>query len=151
MLSMSLMWFICLSHHWTHLYILDNLYTKYYKSVIADHPGNVKRCGVCTYFKGSLPGRCLSNPYIKECFIKLIKHYSEETSTKHIWCNPYFIFWLSMLMSSSSPVNGNLLTLSWTFENIRLQELSNIYYSMIQQKFSLFHYINFLEFLNVYI
>ena len=84
MLFISLMGFVCLNHHWIHLYILDNLYIKYCKSVIADHPGNLKRYGVCAYFKGSLPGRCLSNSYIKECLIKLIKHYSEETSTKHI-------------------------------------------------------------------
>ena len=39
----------------------------------------------------------------------------------------------------------------WTFENIRLRELSNLYESVIRQKFALSHYINFLEFLNVYV
>ena len=41
--------------------------------------------------------------------------------------------------------------MSWTFENIHLKEHSNLYDSMIQQNFSVSHYINFLEFLNVYI
>ena len=30
---------------------------------------NVKRCGVCVYFKESLPVRCLPNSYLKECFV----------------------------------------------------------------------------------
>ena len=41
--------------------------------------------------------------------------------------------------------------MSWTFENIHLQELLNLYDNMIQQNFLLSHHINFLEFLNVYI
>ena len=40
-----------------------------YKLVRADHPWNVKRCGVCVYFKESLPVKCLSNSYLKECLI----------------------------------------------------------------------------------
>ena len=47
----------------------DNLYIKDYKLVRADHPGDVKRGGVCVYFKESLPVSCLPNPYLKECLI----------------------------------------------------------------------------------
>ena len=47
----------------------DNLYIKDYKLVRADHPGNVKRGGVCVYFKESLPASCPPNPYLKECLI----------------------------------------------------------------------------------
>ena len=48
----------------------DNLYIRdYNKLVRADHPGNIKRGGVCVYFKESLPVSCLPNPYLKECLI----------------------------------------------------------------------------------
>ena len=47
----------------------DNLYIRDYKLVIADHPGNIKRGGVCVYFKKSLPVSCLPNSYLKECLI----------------------------------------------------------------------------------
>ena len=47
----------------------DNLNINGYKLVRADHPRNVKRGGVCVYFKQSLPVRCLPNSYLKECLI----------------------------------------------------------------------------------
>ena len=47
----------------------DNLYITGYKLVRGDHPGNVKRGGVCVYFKESLPVKCFSNSYLKECLI----------------------------------------------------------------------------------
>ena len=47
----------------------DNLNIDGYKLVRADHPGNVKRGGVCVYFKESLPVKCLSTSYLKECLI----------------------------------------------------------------------------------
>ena len=47
----------------------DNLNISGYKLVRADDPGNVKRGGVCVYFKESLPVRCFPNSYLKECLI----------------------------------------------------------------------------------
>ena len=47
----------------------DNLNINGYKLVRTDHPGNVKRGGVSVYFKESLPVKCLSNSYLKECLI----------------------------------------------------------------------------------
>ena len=47
----------------------DNLYITDYKLVRPDHPGNIKRGGVCIYFKESLPVDCLTNPYLKQCLI----------------------------------------------------------------------------------
>ena len=47
----------------------DNLNISGYKLVRADHLGNVKRGGACVYFKESLPVRCLSKSYLKECLI----------------------------------------------------------------------------------
>ena len=51
----------------------DNLNIDGYKLVRADHPGNVKRGGVCVYFKESLPVKCLSNSYLKNVlFLKFL-------------------------------------------------------------------------------
>ena len=47
---------ICLSESYLDSSVSsDNLYIKDYKLVRADHPVNVKRGGVCVYFKESLP------------------------------------------------------------------------------------------------
>ena len=40
-----------------------------YSLVRADHPNNIKRGGVCTYYKESLPVRCISLPYLKEALL----------------------------------------------------------------------------------
>ena len=37
-----------------------------YKLVRADHPNNVKRSGVCVYYKESLPVRLINVPYLQE-------------------------------------------------------------------------------------
>ena len=47
----------------------DNLYIRDYKLVRTDDPLNIKRGGVCVYFKESLPVSCLPNPYLKECLL----------------------------------------------------------------------------------
>ena len=55
----------------------DNLNINGYRLVRADHPGNIKRGGVCVcvcvcvcvYFKEYLAVKCLSNSYLKECHI----------------------------------------------------------------------------------
>ena len=61
---------ICLSESYLDLPVSsNNLYIKDYKLVRADYPGNLKRGGVCVYFKESLPVSCLCNPYLKECLI----------------------------------------------------------------------------------
>ena len=47
----------------------NNPYIKDNKLVRTDHPGNVKRGGVCVYFKESLLVSCLPNLILKECLI----------------------------------------------------------------------------------
>ena len=37
--------------------------------VRADHPNNIKRGGVCTYFRESLPVRVVPNHHLSECLI----------------------------------------------------------------------------------
>ena len=61
----------------------DNLNIDGYKLVRADHPGNVKRGGVCVYFKESLPVKCLSNSYLKECLILEVSINNKEVMLFH--------------------------------------------------------------------
>ena len=37
--------------------------------VRADHPNNIKRVGVCIYYKESLPVQVISLPYLKEALL----------------------------------------------------------------------------------
>ena len=59
--------FICLSETHVDSTILDSLLeTVGYNLVCSGHPNNIKRCGVCIYYKESLSGRAISLPYFKE-------------------------------------------------------------------------------------
>ena len=63
---------ICLSESYLDLSVSsdnDKLYIRDYKSLRADHPGDIKRGCVCVYFKESLPVTCLPKKYSKECLI----------------------------------------------------------------------------------
>ena len=62
--------FICLSETYLDSTIPDSLLeTDGYNLVCADHPNNIKRGGVCIYFKESLPVRVISLPYFKEALL----------------------------------------------------------------------------------
>ena len=55
--------FICLSETYLDSLIPDNLIDiKGYNLVHTDHPGNIKRGGVCIYYKESLPIRIKTLP-----------------------------------------------------------------------------------------
>ena len=63
---------ICLSESYRDLSIAsdkDDLNVKGYNLYRADHPNNVKRGGVCTDIRESLPVRYLNNAYLQECFV----------------------------------------------------------------------------------
>ena len=62
--------FICLSETYLDSSIPDNLIDiEGYKLIRANHPDNIKRGGVCIYYKESLPVRIISLPYFKEDLI----------------------------------------------------------------------------------
>ena len=59
-------YFICLLETYLDSTIPDSLLEiDGYDLVRADHPNNIKRGGVCIYYKESLPVRALSVPYFK--------------------------------------------------------------------------------------
>ena len=57
--------FTCLSE----TYLDSLLEIDGYVLVRADHPNNIKRGGVCIYYKESLPVRVISLPYLKEALL----------------------------------------------------------------------------------
>ena len=59
--------FICLSETYLDSSIPDNLIDiEGYKLIRADHPDNIKRGGVCIYYKESLPVQIINQYYLKE-------------------------------------------------------------------------------------
>ena len=62
--------FICLSETYLDSSTPDSLLEiDGYNLIRADHPDNIKRGGVCIYYKESLPVRVLSSPYLKEALL----------------------------------------------------------------------------------
>ena len=62
--------FVCLSETYVDSSTPDSLLEiDGYNSIRADHPDNIKRGGVCIYYKESLPIRVLSLPYLKEALL----------------------------------------------------------------------------------
>ena len=58
---------MCLSETYLDSSIPSNIIdTEGYKLVCSDHPDNVKRGGVCIYYKESLPVRVINLPFFKE-------------------------------------------------------------------------------------
>ena len=47
----------------------EEINIKGYKVVRTDHPNNIKRGGVCAYFRESLPARVIPNHYLSEYLI----------------------------------------------------------------------------------
>ena len=67
---------VCLSETFLNSEILtdeENLQIPSYITARVDHPSNTKRCGVCVYYKTSLPLKVLDVKYLRECInIELI-------------------------------------------------------------------------------
>ena len=62
--------FICLSETYLDSSIPDNLIDiEGYKLIRADHPDNIKKEGVCIYYKESLPVQVINQLYLKEVLL----------------------------------------------------------------------------------
>ena len=82
---------ICLSESYLDASVssdIGNLNINGHKLVTADHPGNVKRGGVCVYFKGSLPVKCLPNSYFKECLILEVSINNKRSYAVSLYWSP---------------------------------------------------------------
>ena len=70
--------------------------------VRADHPNNVKRGGVCIYYKKSLPVRVINLPYVQEALLLELN----DQNKKIIISSLYFtlLIWLYHVIILSLPV-----------------------------------------------
>ena len=81
--------FICLSETYLDSSIPDNLIDiKGYNLVRADHPDNIKRDGVCIYYKESLPVRIKTLPYLKEALFLEMIHNNKKIIVSVIYHSP---------------------------------------------------------------
>ena len=81
--------FICLSETYLDSSIPDNLIDiEGYKLIQADHPDNIKRGGVCIYYKESLPVRVISLPYFKEALLLEMSNNNKKVMVSVIYRSP---------------------------------------------------------------
>ena len=118
--------------------------------VRADNPGNIKRGGVCVYFKESLPVSCLPHPYLKECLtfevpisnkrVYVVSMYRSPSQTSDDFnsfttnleklvvnissTNPHFILMIGDFNAKSSNWSSNDTT---TAEGVQLDYLTSLY------------------------
>ena len=81
--------FICLSETYLDSSTLDSLLKiDRYILVRADHPNNIKRGGVCIYYKESLPVRVISLPYLKEALLLEMTYNNKKVIVSVIYRSP---------------------------------------------------------------
>ena len=59
-----------------------------YNLVRADHPNNIKRGGICIYYKELLPVRVISLPYLKEALLLQMTYNNKKVIVSGIYCSP---------------------------------------------------------------
>ena len=81
--------FICLSETYLDSSIPDNLIDiEGYKLIRADHPDNIKRCGVCIYYKESLPVQIINQHYLKEALLLEMSYNNKKVIVSVIYRSP---------------------------------------------------------------
>ena len=88
-----------------------------YNLIRADHPDNIKRGGVCIYYKESLPVRVLSSPYLKEALLLEMIENNKKIIVSVIYCSPRqsnreFNSFLSSFEQLLSEISKRKLTVS---------------------------------------
>ena len=81
--------FICLSETYLHSSTPDSLLEiDGYVLVHANHPNNIKRGGVCIYYKESLLLRVISSPYFKEALLLEMTYNNKKVIVSVIYRSP---------------------------------------------------------------
>ena len=82
---------ICISESYLDSSISSNseqLNIEGYKLVRNHHLGNVRRGGVCSYFRESLSVRCLSDPYLNECLVSKVSVNNKKGHVVSLYRSP---------------------------------------------------------------
>ena len=81
--------FICPSETYLDSSIPDNLIDiEGYTLIRADHPDNIKRGGVCIYYKKSLPVQIINQNYLKEALLLEMSYNNKKLIVSVIYCSP---------------------------------------------------------------
>jgi len=81
--------FICLSETFLDSSIPDNLLEiEGYRLVRSDHSNDIKRGGVCIYYKESLPVRVINIPFIKEALLLEMNYNNKKVFISVIYRSP---------------------------------------------------------------
>ena len=81
--------FLCLLETYLDHTIPDSLLEiDKYNLIRADHPNNIKRGGVCFYYKESLPARVISLSYFKEALLLEMTDNNKKIIVSVIYCSP---------------------------------------------------------------
>ena len=137
--------FICLSETYLDSTTPDNLIEiDGYNLVRADHPDNIKRGGICIYYKESLPVRVISLPYLKEALLLEMNDNNKKMIVSVIYRSPSqnnrefdsFLLNFEQLLSDISTrkptvsiITGdfNARSSSWWSDDINTSEGTNLY------------------------
>ena len=79
--------FICLSEIYLDSSVPDNL-IEGYKLIRTDHPDNIKRGGVCIYYKESLPVQIINQHYLKEALLLEMSYNNKKVIVSVIYRSP---------------------------------------------------------------
>ena len=66
----------------------EDINIKGYKLVRADHANNIKRGGLCVYFRESLPFRVVPNHHLSECLILEVNLTNKKGYLVSFYCSP---------------------------------------------------------------
>ena len=81
--------FICLSETYLDSSIPDSLLEiDGYDLICSDHPNDIKRGGICIYYKESLPVRAINIPYLKETLLLEMTCNNKKMIVPVIYCSP---------------------------------------------------------------
>ena len=81
--------FICLSETYLDSSVPDSLLEiDGYDLIRSDHPNDIKRGGVCIYYKESLPVRAITIPYLKEALLLEMTHNNKKVIVSVIYRSP---------------------------------------------------------------
>ena len=137
--------FICLSETYLDSTAPDNLLEiDGYNLVCVDHPNNIKRGGVCIYYKESLPVRVISLPHLKEALVLETNHDNKKMIVSAIYRSSSqnnrafdsFLLNFEQLLSdigtrkpTVSIITGNFnaTSSSWGPDDINISEGTNLY------------------------
>ena len=106
--------FICLSETYLDSSIPDDMIEiEGYNLVRGDHRNNIRRDGVCIYYKESLPVRIISLPFLNEALLLEMSYNNKKITVSVIYRSPsqnndefqLFLTYLERLLAI--PTNGN--------------------------------------------